>query len=257
VALGVPYALAVAALRGVRSPATIADVDAPVLRSAWEGIGYVWRHATLRGLAIAIATKTFSGGIVGIVVPLIVLRQLGGSELAVGLALGASGVAGMLSVLVVGRIESRGRELRLLVLPMLATAPVLALLALPAGPLGASQPLLGFAILCLTLLLAGLLEGPMDIGLFTMRQRRTATAWIGRAFAISMAANAVGYPVGAAVAGIVAESSFVLAIGLAVLTCLAAAVLAAVLVPRQDPDGEAGTPSGLAATEPMAPSAAA
>jgi MFS family permease len=231
--LGLPYALAVLALRGVRSPGTAADVDGPVLRSAWEGLGYVWHNATLRGLAISIATKTFSGGIVGIVVPLVVLRVLGGSELAVGLALAVSGVAGMLSVLIVGRIDSRGRELRLLVLPMLATAPVLALLVLPAGQLGASQPVLGFVVLCLALLLVGLLEGPMDIGLFTIRQRRTATTWIGRAFAISMAANAIGYPIGAAVAGVVSESSFELAIGLAVVTCLVAAGLVALLVPRQ------------------------
>lgn len=247
--LGLPYGLAVLALRGVRSPAMEADVDAPVLRSARQGLGYVWRNATLRGLAISIATKTFSGGIVGIVVPLIVLRQLGGSELAVGLALGVSGLAGMLSVLVVGRLDSRGRELRLLVLPMLATAPVLLLLLLPAGALGAREPVIGFLVLCLALLVVGLLEGPMDIGLFTMRQRRTAPAWIGRAFAISMAANAMGYPIGAAVAGVVAESSMPLAIGLAATSCLVAAWLALRLVPSRDPGEAAAAPAARVAAE--------
>ena len=228
------------ALRGVRSPDSGADVDQPVLCSAWEGLRYVRRNATLRGLAIAISVKTFSGGIVGIVVPLIVLRQLGGSAMAVGVALGMSGLAGMLSVLVVGRIDFRGRELRLLVVPMLATAPVLALLLVPAGAVGAAQPALGFAVLCLALLLMGLLEGPMDIGLFTIRQRRTATAWIGRAFAISMAANAIGYPVGSAVAGTVSETSLQVAIVLAIVACLSAAFLATRLVPRDDPAGEEG-----------------
>jgi hypothetical protein len=38
----------------------------------------------------------------------------------------------------------------------------------------------------------------MDIALFTMRQRRTDPAWIGRAFAVSMALNFVGFPIGAA-----------------------------------------------------------
>jgi MFS family permease len=251
IVLGLPYGLAVLALRGVRSPGIDEALDEPVLRSARQGLAYVWRNATLRGLAISVATKTFSGGIVGIVVPLIVLRRLGGSELAVGLALGVSGLAGMLSVLVVGRLDSRGRELRLLVLPMLATAPVLLLLLLPAGPLGAQAPVVGFLVLCLALLVVGLLEGPMDIGLFTMRQRRTAPAWIGRAFAISMAANAMGYPVGAAVAGIVAESSLPLAIGLAASACLVAAWLALRLVPRHGPEGDAAVPTARAPVEGM------
>jgi predicted MFS family arabinose efflux permease len=82
----------------------------------------------------------------------------------------------------------------------------------------------------------------MDIGLFTMRQRRTAPAWIGRAFAISMAVNAIGYPVGAAVAGVVAESSLATAIGLAAVSCLAAALLALRLVPRHDPDEVSAEP---------------
>jgi hypothetical protein len=37
--------------------------------------------------------------------------------------------------------------------------------------------------------------------LFSLRQRRTASAWLGRAFAVSMAFNAVGIPVGAGLAG--------------------------------------------------------
>jgi predicted MFS family arabinose efflux permease len=235
IVLAIPYGLAVLALRGVRTPIGAPASDAPVLRSALAGIGYVWRNPTLRGLAVAIATRTFAGGIISIVVPLIVLRQLGASELAVGIAFAMSGLSGMVSVLVVGRIDSRGREWRLMVVALLLLAPLSGLLLLPAGSLGLTEPLLGFAVLCLTLLLIGLLEGPLDIGLFTIRQRRTATAWIGRAFAISMAVNALGYPVGAAIAGAVSEVSISAAILLAVVAGLLAAGLAAVLVPRTDP----------------------
>jgi MFS family permease len=235
VLLGLPYALAIVALRGVRAPAGAPDADGPILRSAWSGMRYVWRNATLRGLAISVSVKTFSGGLISIAVPIIVLHQLGGSELAVGLALGVSGLAGMISAMLVGRIDSRGRELRLLVLPMLLTAPILLLLLVPAGSLGAAEPLLGFAVLCLGLLFVGLLEGPMDIGLFTIRQRRTDIAWIGRAFAISMAANAMGYPIGAAVGGAMAETSLEAVVLLSVVVCLVAAVLASRLVPREEP----------------------
>src|SRR6185503_7069455 len=100
----------------------------------------------------------------------------------------------MVSATVVGRIDSHRRELRLMVLPILATAPALALLVLPAGWTGSLEPIIGLAIVCLVMLATGLLDGPLDIGLFTLRQRRTPTAWIGRAFAISMSVNAIGYP---------------------------------------------------------------
>jgi MFS family permease len=244
VALGIPYGLAVLALRGVRSPRSAPDATGPILREAWGGLRYVWRNGTLRGLAISMSARTFAGGIVVIIIPVIVLRQLGGSEVGVGIALACSGVAGLISAMVMGRIDSRGRERRLMVLPLLATGPAMALLLLPAGGLGSREPLLGFAIVCLVMVLTGLLDGPLDIGLFTLRQRRTPTAWIGRAFAISMSVNAVGYPVGSAVAGFISESSLPLAVTLAAVCAPLAAVLVARLVPRTDPAGEAEASSG-------------
>lgn len=233
--LAVPYGLAAVVLRGVHDPDTAAPKGERILTSAWQGLQYTWRNRTLRGLGIAIATLTFASGVVSIAVPVIVLDDLGGSELAVGLAFAFSGLAGMTSVLLFGRIDSRGRELRLLVLPMLGLAPVIGLFAMAASPLGVATPLLGFAILCLALVGMGLLEGPLDIGLFTIRQRRTDPAWFGRAFAISMAVNAMGYPIGAAVAGMVAETSLEAAIALGVVACLVAAGLAFLLIPRHDP----------------------
>jgi hypothetical protein len=82
--------------------------------------------------------------------------------------------------------------------------------------------------------LLGLLGGPMDIALFTMRQRRTDPAWIGRAFAVSMALNFVGFPIGAALAGTLAAVSLELAIGAAVVATVLAVVFAIFLVPRNE-----------------------
>ena len=48
----------------------------------------------------------------------------------------------------------------------------------------------------------GLLNGPMDVAMFTLRQRQTDPAWMGRAFAVSMSLNFLGYPVGAAIGGV-------------------------------------------------------
>jgi hypothetical protein len=80
-----------------------------------------------------------------------------------------------------------------------------------------------------------LLTGPMDIALFTVRQRRTDPAWMGRAFSVSMAFNFVGVPIGAALAGLLAESSIELAIvTLGIGGALVASASAAFLVPRTD-----------------------
>jgi hypothetical protein len=234
IAIGIPFGLAALVLRGVHDPETGLDRERPLLASAWEGLRYTFGHPTLRGLAIAMASLTFSGGIVSILVPLIVLDGLGGTELAVGIAFALSGVAGLASVIVFGRRDTRGREWRLIVIGMLFQIPATALLWLADGTLGAVVPLVGYAAVSASLLLTGLLEGPLDIGMFTMRQRRTDPAWFGRAFAISMAVNAIGFPIGAAVAGSLAEVSIGLAVLVGVAAAALATLLAAVLVPRTD-----------------------
>jgi hypothetical protein len=95
---------------------------------------------------------------------------------------------------------------------------------------------LGVALLFVQSLLLGVLWGPVDIALFTVRQRRTDPAWMGRAFAVSMAFNFVGLPVGAALAGLLAEQSLEAAIViLGVGGAIGAAASAAFLVPRADP----------------------
>jgi MFS family permease len=233
-AIGIPFGLAAIALRGVRDPETGLDRDRPLVTSAWEGLRYTFGHPTLRGLAVSIATLTFAGGIVSIVVPLIVLDGLGGSELAVGIAFALSGLAGMASVIVFGRRDTREKEWRFVVIGMSVQIPATALLWFADGTLGAVVPIVGYAAVGASLLLTGLLEGPLDIGMFTMRQRRTDPAWFGRAFAISMAVNVIGFPVGAAVAGSLAEVSIGLAILVGVVAAALATVFAAYLVPRTD-----------------------
>ena len=85
------------------------------------------------------------------------------------------------------------------------------------------------------MLLVGVLIGPMDIALFTVRQRRTDPAWMGRAFAVSMAFNYLGVPFGAALGGLLAEGSIELAIVvLGIGGATASALAAAFLVPRED-----------------------
>jgi MFS family permease len=175
-----------------------------------------------------------------IAIPLLVLDQLGLGEAAVGLAFAIAGVTGMVSAIVFGRFDTRGREWPMLIVPIALVAPTIAIL-LPiatagrAGSAGAIDPLAGFALILLSQALFGLLNGPLDIALFTVRQRRTDPTIMGRAFAVSMAANFLGYPVGAAIAGSLAALDLQLALWLGIAASLAATVLAAVLIPAHEP----------------------
>jgi hypothetical protein len=232
--IAVPYALAAAATWGVREPVTAMATTGRLLRDSWDGLRYAWANPTIRGLIFSIAALNLAGGIETIVVPLLVIDRLGLPEWVIGVVFALSGVAGMVSVFLFSRFDSRGREWQLLVYPMVPIAPVVALLLLAGGPLAVSVPVIGLAILGLSMFVLGLLNGPMDIGLFTIRQRRTDPAWIGRAFAVSMALNFVGYPIGAALAGTLAGVSLELAILAAVVACVLATLFAILLVPRKE-----------------------
>ena len=227
--IGAVYGLAAIALIGAPDPASTSASSGNLIRDAWDGLRYTLRNPTLRGLGLAVTTLNIAGGMTTIVVPLIVLDRLRAGETAVGLVFAVSGITGMISVFLFGRTDTRGREWLMLTVPMLLMAPTFALLLLAAD---ATIPAAGLGILALALGLYGLLNGPLDIALFTVRQRRTDKAWMGRAFAVSMAFNFMGYPVGAAIAGVLATSSIELAVMVGVVAALVASLLAAVLIPR-------------------------
>ncbi len=238
--IGLAYGLTALSMVGVHDPQTEVTATGSLLGDAREGIVYVWQNRTLRGLGVSISVLNLAGGMTTIVVPLLVLRQLGANEALVGLMFAISGVSGMVSALVFGRIDTRGREWVMLVLPPFGYAAAIALvlpvaLAGPAGGPGALDPILGLALIGAAQFLVGLVNGPLDIALFTVRQRRTDPAWLGRAFAISMGFNFVGYPIGAALSGVIAASSLGGAVMLGIGACVASGILAAVLVPARDP----------------------
>src|SRR5205823_10077692 len=103
--------------------------------------------------------------------PVLVLGRLHLGPASVGLLWGAMGAGGLVSALFFGRINSRGRERHLMVGAIVVSAAAMALL-----PLAASLPLVVAAIV-----VVGVANGPFDVALFTLRQRRTDPAWFGRA----------------------------------------------------------------------------
>ena len=172
-----------------------------LLRDSLDGMRYAWNNRTIRGLGFSMTVLNLCWGALTIIVPLIVLDVLDEGEAWVGIAFAASGVSGMVSALIFGRRDTRGRELPMLAVPMLLSAPIVALLLPASGAFGPIAPGVGLGLVVVSMFLFGLANGPLDIALFTIRQRRTDPAWMGRAFAVSMAFNFMGYPFGAIIAG--------------------------------------------------------
>ena len=229
----VAFGLAYVAMIGIPEPETEIDSSGRLLRDALDGLRYAWRNPTIRGLAFSISALNVAGGITTILVPLLVIERLGLSEAVVGIVFALSGVAGMVSALRFGRLDTRGREWPLLVYPMPFLGLAVALLVPPAI-VESIDPLVGLAFLVGWAIVGGVANGPLDIALFTIRQRRTDPAWTGRAFAVSMAMNFVGFPIGAALAGVIAQGSLGLTVVPAIAACAAAALFGATMVPRED-----------------------
>ncbi len=216
-------AIAVIVLFPVPEPAAEIDTSGELLRDAWDGLVYTWRNRTLRGIGLSITTLNLSGGVVSIVVPLVVLNRLHLGEAAVGAVFAIQGIVGVATGLFAGRMDTRGREVRLFAGPMIGFVPALAVLLIP-----------GLGPLILSMAIMGVVNGPMDVAMFTLRQRRTDPAWMGRAFAISMAFNFAGFPVGAAIAGWLASFSIEAAIVVGVVAAAAGTAMAWTLIPRSE-----------------------
>jgi MFS family permease len=233
--IGALYGVAAVVLIGVADPDVETASTGRLFHDAWLGVVYTWRNRTLRGLGFSVSVLNISGGMTTIVIPLLVLERLGQSEAMVGVMFALMGVGGMATAFVFGRMDTRGREKQLLVLPTLLMAPATALLLPDAG----------LVPVALSMLAIGALNGPLDIGMFTVRQRRTDPAWMGRAFAVSMAFNFSGYPIGATITGWLAAISIDAAIVMGVLACIAAGLLAWWMIPAVE-DGSEVAPTLVA-----------
>lgn len=201
-----------------------ATATGSLVQSAVQGVMYVVQSASLRGLAISYSLFQVSWGILIVVVPVVVLSELGAGATADSVTGGlwaVSGLAGGLGAIYAAHLRTDGRERQFIAIGAFATAVAL-------YPLSASFGLIGLAV---GLILIGFLEGPIDVGVLSLRQRRTDPAWLGRVLAVSMSFNMSGQPLGSVIGGIVVMHSPSLAFAIAALASVAAAVAAYLLVP--------------------------
>lgn len=236
------FALAALAMLRVKDPLGARDRRGPVLRDAWLGLAYVLRNSSLRGLALTVGSYNLAWGLLNIAVPVLVLGRLHQGPASVGLLWGAFGFAGLASALFTGRLKTEGRERQLMAGSMLVCAVAMALL-----PFAASLP-----VAAVSLVVMGLANGPLDVGLFTLRQRRTDPALFGRAFAVSMSVNAIGIPIGSAFAGPLIGWSLDATLWIAVATTVVAVFFPLFAIPARSaaaPGGRVGQDADQAAEE--------
>jgi MFS family permease len=218
-----------AALLIVRLPdPVVAKASRPVLAEAWAGLRYVLlQNPTLRGLVLVLSTMNLAFGVLLVALPVMVFQRLHGDPALVGGLWAVFGLASIPTALISGRFDSEGRERAVMAVSDVAAGLAIGVLAFA----GDAWLVAG------VMLIVGLVTGPFDVSMFSMRQRRTDPAWYGRAFAISMGLNWAGQPIGSAISGPLIH------VGLAVAFVLAAAfmLLAAGLVLWVIPTGHAGT----------------
>jgi MFS family permease len=224
IAIGLSYGVAAIVIARAPEPLGKTVSTGRLLRDAWQGLVYTWHHRTLRGLGFSISVLNLANGTLTIVIPLLVLQRLHLDETLAGLAIAVQGVTGVMSAFVFGRMDTRDRERRMLALPMSMIGITIAVLLWPVR----------FLLVLLVMAITGFLNGPIDIALFTLRQRRTDPSWTGRAFAVSMAFNYSGTPIGSGLAGAMASHSIEAAIVFGAVASFASAILAVGMIPSTE-----------------------
>lgn len=214
-------------LAGMAEPLIDRVAPGSLLGDAWAGLRYVVRHRELRGLAVATAVSNISFGVISVGMPVLLLTRYHDGDAIVGLMWAVMGLAGLTSGFIAGRLDSEHREVWFIVVGCavgsVAMAGLVAASAVGGGVIAVAAGMAGF----------GIANGPFDIGLFSLRQRVTAPAWMGRAFAVSMSLNYIGVPLGSAIAGPIVEHSLPAAFGIAVLADVVAGVAAVIMLRRR------------------------
>jgi predicted MFS family arabinose efflux permease len=223
--IAVVYAGGALSIGGIRRAHLAPRRRGRLLHAALTGLIRVLRQPTLRGLAVCYGLYQITWGALVVLVPVVTARHFGAETGAwmAGLLWAAAGAVGVVGALLIGQVRALGRERQVMALGMVVTA-------VATGPVAATFGVAGLAV---ALILIAVAAGPIDVGLLTLRQRRTDPAELGRVLSVSMSLNLAGIPVGSALAGTLIPWSLPATFAVAALASLLAAA-SVVLVPRRD-----------------------
>ena len=219
----VMFVAAAAVLIGVAEPQTDPDLSEPVFPAALGALRYVLRNRSLRGIAAAISVANLGQAALTVGLPVLVFDRLHGGPALVGQLWAAQGAAGVVGSLLVGKLNTEGKERQILAWTMVGGAVGLGILAMAGS----------WWVVLAAMVLLGAFLGPSDVAMFSMRQRQTHEAWFGRAFAVSMNLNYAGLPVGSAISGQLVQRSLVLAFIVGAGLTLFSAWLTLALIPAE------------------------
>jgi predicted MFS family arabinose efflux permease len=208
-----------------------------VLREALQGLRYTLRNPILRGLAVIMPLTNAGDGIFQLALPVLFRSSPFGGSAVVGALWSMLGVAAVVGAVLGGRMGTQGRERRIILVTLLLGAAGYYVVA--AGSL--AGPALVPAALGLSI--TGLFVGVHDIAMFSLRQRAIDAAWMGRAMSISMSLNALGFPLGSALAGPAIRVSVIGSMVLGASLVLFAALLSPLLLRRRAAPASSAQPS--------------
>ncbi|GAC1482197.1 MAG: MFS transporter [Candidatus Dormibacteria bacterium] len=185
-----------------------------VLTDIREGLGILAREPTLRAIAASLAALEFSYGIIGTLISLYALRELGFTPGPLGLIFAVGGVASLLAALLAGRVTAAFGAGRTMVGGLLLTGIGMLLL-----PLAHGAGLVAFALLIGQQVIGDSGSTIFEINQSSLRQKIAPPGVLGR---INAATRSAG--LGATLLGIAAGAW--LAQGSGYRTALVAAALA-------------------------------
>ncbi len=225
--VAVAYGIAASCVIPIQLAGGHSNCTGSIWRQAMDGLALVVKEPTLRGLAISYSLYQMTWGALVIVVPVIIGLhfQAPASDRLTGFLWAIVGLSGAVGALIVGRIRRTGRERIVMAIGMGVTA-------IACWPVAAC---IGSAGLVIGLVIAGMAAGPIDVGLLTLRQRRTEPSKFGRVLSVSMSLNLSGFPIGSAIAGMLVGVSASGVFLFAAATTFVAALLVRFIPPDQAP----------------------
>jgi MFS family permease len=223
IVIGLSFGIAAIVISNAPDPPASQRSSGSLITDALQGVAYTWKNRSLRALGFSISMLNLSGGTFTIVVPLIVLQRLHMPATTVGWLIAVQGATGMISAILFGGFDSHRRERMMLAIPMVGTGICIGILLMSTN----------LPAIVIVMAVTGVLNGPLDVALFTLRQRRTHQDWTGRAFAVSMSFNALGLPLGSVVAGVMAAHSPEAAIVFGAVASVLAGIIATLMIPAE------------------------